>query len=1194
QGRYADAEPLYKEALAIRKKALGDDHPDTARSMNNLAFLYQAQGRYADAEPLYKEGQSVNHRNFGKPMISETLLTDQALREIQDLQGLFLKESGDGLSPGLYDVVRRLKGCQKFPDLDFTSLPLQSPQQLAIIELALSQKSLDNPNFDIVNSLLSIKTLQESSASPLSLSGALADLLIANRLESLDGQSKNLAEETAKSLESLAKESIKSLKSGSAGKDPNVGPVSTALEALCRMLLCNAYLIAENGNREEATAQANLAARLIEAVSQNRVLDSANIAELHIDSATFFKLVGNYGQARVHLDDANTIVSRLMSRLERGDDAGPGARHDASTTLSESKIASLQVRVLLALCELAFQQEDYHSALELGSETLSLAALKNPKLLHDRIKLLLLLSQSAIDTGDGKQGLDFAKDATELAKTDVDKDADMQVAAEIAYARALASDGRTGDAIAKLQKCLTAATDSSPQNNDTNVRGSSQSADNKTSKASVNRELIAELYSALAECQLDEKDFKEARLSFSHALDITRKSKVRSAVSSRIDEIFGIALCDAGLNDRASASSLAYQAAGYLNSYINDVFPDLSFAEQRSFVQKIKDYSSRLLALCHEEDQMSTTYWYLMRWRGLLVEALRRQSLLGAKANDPDPKVASDYSQWLATKSEISRISSAALNDKQIRSQLQELTKTKESLERRLLGSDNVVDPLAKLSIADFQKSLSEDEAVVELYTYELVEREGQQEPVKQVQKEKVDQLQQERNVHHCAIVITHAGITFVDIPEAKAISNAIRDWRDVGLSTATRGDRDIELVGAAGEGSRAKAIEKADRAWQILQSQLWKPILKTLPGNCSRLIVCDDEDLSRIPWSKLANDDSDGRYFLVARVDSPRELVVLKSSSRSNTKGAPTALNKRPTPVSVPDTSKPEFLLVGDIDYKDHRLRLAGTAAEIAAIEKLAEGTGGALSTHLTLKPLTGKEPTREKVLEHLPKAKIAHLATHGFFAESEANQAGTRGRSRALVRSASTAIGSLAAARNPLVSSGILLAAGKTLPGNDPGNARGEVRDRTEGEAKTKNRRFTRSDSTSISTNSGDVYIEDEGKLTAEELVNLDLRNCDLIVLSACDTGRGTEERGQGVLGLRSAIMSAGARTLIISLWPVDDDATRFLMTEFYRQVLVNGKSKAEALRAAKEAIRDSKENPKWQHPYYWAAWALVGEGW
>ena len=54
EGRYADAEPLFKRSLAIWEKALGPDHPDVAASLNNLAVFYQRQGRYADAEPLYK------------------------------------------------------------------------------------------------------------------------------------------------------------------------------------------------------------------------------------------------------------------------------------------------------------------------------------------------------------------------------------------------------------------------------------------------------------------------------------------------------------------------------------------------------------------------------------------------------------------------------------------------------------------------------------------------------------------------------------------------------------------------------------------------------------------------------------------------------------------------------------------------------------------------------------------------------------------------------------------------------------------------------------------------------------------------------------------------------------------------------------------------------------------------------------
>ncbi|WP_396888901.1 tetratricopeptide repeat protein [Microcystis aeruginosa] len=65
QGRYSEAEPLFKEALAIRKQQLGDNHPDTATSLNNLAGLYRVQGRYSEAEPLYKEALAIWKQQLG-------------------------------------------------------------------------------------------------------------------------------------------------------------------------------------------------------------------------------------------------------------------------------------------------------------------------------------------------------------------------------------------------------------------------------------------------------------------------------------------------------------------------------------------------------------------------------------------------------------------------------------------------------------------------------------------------------------------------------------------------------------------------------------------------------------------------------------------------------------------------------------------------------------------------------------------------------------------------------------------------------------------------------------------------------------------------------------------------------------------------------------------------------------------------
>ena len=70
EGRFADAEPLYKRALAIFEKALGPDHPSVASALNNLADLYSAQGRYADAEPLYKRALASTPEQKGSTLSS--------------------------------------------------------------------------------------------------------------------------------------------------------------------------------------------------------------------------------------------------------------------------------------------------------------------------------------------------------------------------------------------------------------------------------------------------------------------------------------------------------------------------------------------------------------------------------------------------------------------------------------------------------------------------------------------------------------------------------------------------------------------------------------------------------------------------------------------------------------------------------------------------------------------------------------------------------------------------------------------------------------------------------------------------------------------------------------------------------------------------------------------------------------------
>ncbi len=276
-----------------------------------------------------------------------------------------------------------------------------------------------------------------------------------------------------------------------------------------------------------------------------------------------------------------------------------------------------------------------------------------------------------------------------------------------------------------------------------------------------------------------------------------------------------------------------------------------------------------------------------------------------------------------------------------------------------------------------------------------------------------------------------------------------------------------------------------------------------------------------------------DGIYYQVnigalKRPDGTYVSDALKLSLYSSTrdlvkKGSSTASSKKADFFGYPDFG-PKGLLDA----------LPGTRDEIAAISNISKSKGFATSTYLA------KEASEEN-FKKISSPSLLHIATHGFFLQ-ESQSTGEKVFGVEVNQ----------AKDNPLLRSGLMLA-----------NAEQTMEVATQGvEASSAN----------------------NGVLTSYEVITLDLKDTDLVVLSACETGLGEIKSGEGVYGLQRAFQVAGAESVIMSLWKVSDDATKQLMTSFYQEWM-GGKQREEAFFAAQRSLREN-----YPDPYYWGAFIML----
>jgi len=384
------------------------------------------------------------------------------------------------------------------------------------------------------------------------------------------------------------------------------------------------------------------------------------------------------------------------------------------------------------------------------------------------------------------------------------------------------------------------------------------------------------------------------------------------------------------------------------------------------------------------------------------------------------------------------------------------------------------------------------------------------------------------------------SGVTCVELGPLKPIEEIIGQWRQ-------------------------QTKEKYPKAGAELRRLLWQPLEKHLEG-ATTVLVSPDGVLNQFPLAALPGKAA-GSYLI-----EERAVVVVPLA-----RWLPQMLQME-TKLAA-ENEGPSMLLLGDVDFaaadgaaksdqaaitapraglfKDWT-KLPGTRGEIVVIRDSFEqhfATG-------KLKLLRGPAATKSAVQEWAPKHQILHLATHGFFAPAEVKSAlALAKRSGDTDQAASLFDTESISGFNPGLLSGIVLAGANRT--QEPG--------------------------------------QDDGILTALAVQELDLRQVELVVLSACETGLGQVAGGEGILGLQRSFQVAGAKTVIASLWTVDDEATRKLMERFYENLWSKKLSKGEALRQAQIAmlrgelvrgVEVERESGNRLPPYYWAAFVVSGD--
>ncbi len=409
-------------------------------------------------------------------------------------------------------------------------------------------------------------------------------------------------------------------------------------------------------------------------------------------------------------------------------------------------------------------------------------------------------------------------------------------------------------------------------------------------------------------------------------------------------------------------------------------------------------------------------------------------------------------------------------------------------------------------------------------------------------------------------VLLPSGQLARVELGPAAIVDEAVQEWRsairELGQPRVERGAG--SLAEERGGDRRDLQLEAGQRIRQLV----FDPLMPLL-GKTTRLIVAVDGTLHLVSLAVLPEGEGTlGDRFEFSYRTTLRELTVPDADLASS----------------------PSLLALGGVQYdRGRRVEMTGSegsrsvglpanlrdsatwrefpplpysAREIDIVAKSFAEKFPRVEDAPNIYLLEGQEASRGALQQLAPQVRYLHLATHGYFLDdSIPSMADERVIDHALGLSIDRSLGDQVRGYLPMTLCGLALAGA-----NGPANEFGRV----------------------------------PGILTAQDLAQWDLGNCELAVLSACNTNVGVQRAGQGIASLQEALYAAGVRSSITSLWEVPDRPTQELFAEFYRRLWLLGEGKAEALWNAQQKLRYAKdaEGSSVYTTRDWAAWVLVGE--